>query len=372
MIRIQQGLFSLTLVILCSTVYAVTSAPVNNAKTSATVVTPATTTITTTTKTNKTDTNKTDTNTTGGANATGATKTDTASTSDTATDDTSANSTTDIYADSVGDTTESAPAKDVFEPINRIMFRFNETVDKYIMKPVAKVYNVIMPKPLNQGVHNFFNNIGTLPTIANDVLQFNFYQAANDTWRVLINSTVGIGGLFDVGSRIGLNYYSNDFGLTLAKWGWKSSNYLVLPFFGPSSPRDTLGLPVDYFAFSVYPHINPQSLRYQVYGLGVVDRRAQLLKFQEVLEEATFDKYVFIRNAYLQRRAHQIEETHHLSYNERDMGQPVAETGQTVAADAEATAEPLQPSGQPIESGKPEVAQPEQKQTTVQPDATAE
>lgn len=197
------------------------------------------------------------------------------------------------------------------------MFNFNDGLDKAILKPVATLYNKIMPKPLNQGVHNFFSNLGNLPTIANDILQFNFYQATNDTWRLGVNSTLGIGGFFDIGSRIGLKPYSNDFGLTMAKWGYKKSTYIVWPFFGPSTVRDGISLPVDYYLFSIYPYISPQSTRYLLYGAGVVDRRSQLLKFQSIMEEAAFDKYVFLRDAYLQRRAYQIEETYHLSFEDK-------------------------------------------------------
>ena len=209
---------------------------------------------------------------------------------------------------------EQPEIKDPFEKFNRAMFWFNDKLDTYILKPVATFYNTIMPRPLNEGVHNFFLNVGNLPNIANDILQFNFYQMANDMWRFGVNTTIGIGGLFDVGSRIGLNPYVNDFGLTLAMWGYKNSNYLVLPFFGPYTVRDGIGIPVDYYVFSIYPHIHPQRTRYVVYGLGVIDRRAQLLQFQEVLEEASIDKYVFTRNAYLQRRAYQIEDNQHRGY----------------------------------------------------------
>lgn len=208
---------------------------------------------------------------------------------------------TDIDDQSVG-------TADPYETFNRSTFILNDKVDVYIMKPIATVYNKIIPKPLNAGIHNFFLNIGNLPTIANDILQLHFYQALSDLWRLTINTTIGIGGLFDVAARIGLDPYTNDFGLTLARWGYANSNYLVLPLFGPSSPRDTIGLPVDYFAFSIYPRIHPQSTRYQIYGLGVVDKRAQLLQYQTVLEEAALDQYVFVRNAYLQHRAYQMEQ----------------------------------------------------------------
>lgn len=208
-------------------------------------------------------------------------------------------------------------SKDPSENFNRAMFRFNEKVDDYIARPVGEFYNKIMPKPLNMGIHNFFNNIDTLPTIANDILQVNIYQMANDMWRFGVNTTVGVGGLFDMASRINLRYYTNDFGMTMAAYGYEDSSYLVLPFWGPRTWRDMIGMPVDFFAFSIYPHIEPQSVSWQLYGLSVVDWRAQALRYQNVMEEAAIDKYVFMRDAYMQRRAAQIRENQHLGYDER-------------------------------------------------------
>lgn len=229
-----------------------------------------------------------------------------------------------VYADTPPTDTssypETPPQKDPLEGFNRAMFTLNDKIDIFILKPVATVYNKIMPRPLNKGIHNAFFNINTIPTVADDLLQANFYQATNDIWRIGINTTIGIGGLFDIAERMKLKPYSNDFGLTLARWGYTDSNYLVLPFFGPNTIRDAIGLPVDYFGFSVYPYITPPSLRYEIYGLGVIDRRAQLLKFQEVMEEASYDKYVFIRSAYMQRRAYQIEENNHRSYYDQIKG----------------------------------------------------
>lgn len=215
---------------------------------------------------------------------------------------------------------------DPLERFNRGMFQFNDLVDVYIAKPVATFYNIIMPKPLNQGIHNFFNNMGELPTIANDILQFNLYQALNDAWRFTINTTLGIAGFFDIASRIGLPYYANDFGLTLAIWGYKDSTYIVIPFWGPRTVRDgIIGLPVDYFAFSAYPYIHPQSTRYGIYALSVLDARAQLLQFQPVFEEVAVDKYVFMRNAYMQRRAFQIKEAEK-SGSKQSSEEPIAST----------------------------------------------
>lgn len=203
-------------------------------------------------------------------------------------------------------------APDPYQGFNRAMYSFNDKFDIYFLKPIAILYNAIIPKPLNQGIHNFFSNINNVPTIINDVLQAHFFQASSDFWRLGINTTIGIGGLFDVASRLGLEPYTNDFGLTLATWGYKNSNYLVLPFFGPNTIRDGIEIPVDYYAFSIYPGIHSKPVRYGLVSLSIVDRRAQLLKYQSLLEEVSIDPYAFQRNAYMQRRQCQIEENDRL------------------------------------------------------------
>ena len=208
----------------------------------------------------------------------------------------------------------AAARPDPYEKMNRAFFTFNDKLDTYLFKPIAQFYNTIMPKPLNAGIHNAFNNLGETSTIANDVLQGHFRQMANDSWRLLINTTVGVGGLFDVASRMNLPYYSNDFGLTLAAWGYKSSNYLVIPFLGPATIRDGLGWPIDYYAFTVYPYIQPDSTQNYIYALNMLDRRAQLLKIQSVMDEVALDKYVFVRDAYFQRRDYQISQNQQLIY----------------------------------------------------------
>lgn len=212
---------------------------------------------------------------------------------------------------------------DPYEKFNRHTFAFNDALDTHILQPVARFYNKIMPKPLNKGIHNFFLNLNTVSTIADDFLQFNFYQMTNDMWRFTINSTIGIGGLFDVASRMNLPFYENDFGMTLATWGYRKSNYLVLPFYGSYTVRDAMSLPVDYYALSAYQYIEPPRLGYAIYALGVVDWRAQTLKYNDLLDAAALDKYVFVRNAYMQRRAFQLEQNRHLGLKERDKSEPV-------------------------------------------------
>lgn len=215
---------------------------------------------------------------------------------------------------------EYVPAnpKDPYEKFNRVMYTFNDVLDRAILKPVATLYVKIVPKPIVKGITNIYANIDTVPTVFNDVLQGNLYQATSDTWRFAINSTIGILGFFDVATSIGLEPNKEDFGLTLARWGYTNSNYLVLPFFGPSSLRDALGVPVDYYAFSIYPYINPVRTRYEVYGVGIVSRRADLLRFQTVFDQAAVDRYVFLRDAYMQRRAYLIERN-------KELGNPYLE-----------------------------------------------
>jgi len=197
---------------------------------------------------------------------------------------------------------------DPFEPFNREMFRFNYHFDRAVLKPIAELYNKIMPKPLNLGIHNFFLNINQLPIIANDVLQLRPKQTMSDVTRFAINTTIGIGGLFDVASRMQLKQQSNDFGLTLARWGYKNSAYLVLPFFGAMTIRDGIGIPVDYYGFSIYPYIRDETVRDGLYLLSVIDKRVQLLNYQTVMEEAAVDQYVFVRDAYLQRREYLLKQ----------------------------------------------------------------
>lgn len=205
---------------------------------------------------------------------------------------------------------------DPLQCFNRTMFAFNEKFDMYFYKPIATLYNYILPKPINRGIHNFFSNLGELPTIANDILQVNIHQALNDFWRLVFNSTVGIGGLFDVATCLNLPYYQNDFGLTLTNWGWRRSSYLVLPFLGSYTIRDGLvGMPVDYFGFSVYPRIKSMRTRFALLSVAFVDYRAQLLQFQPVIDEAALDKYIFVRSAYMQHRAAKIEENAQLKHH---------------------------------------------------------
>lgn len=204
-------------------------------------------------------------------------------------------------------TADADDQPDPLEGFNRAMFSFNDTLDTYFLKPVSEVYNKIMPAPMARSIYNIFNNLNGTTTIGNDLLQGNFYQATSDSWRFLINSTAGVAGIFDVANDIGLDANYEDFGLTLARWGYVNSTYVVLPFFGSSTIRDTIGLPVDYYAFSPYSRIDDARTRYTVYALNIVSKRADLLQYQNLYEQIAIDRYAFMKNAYLQKREAQIQ-----------------------------------------------------------------
>ena len=218
------------------------------------------------------------------------------------------NSFNDDFSDDF-DAFNAAPIETVSDPLsqyNRTMFKINDKLDKYLIKPVAELYNKIIPRPLNLGVDNFFNNLLGTQIIVNDLLQANFYQSTRDSWRFAIDTTVGVGGFFDIGDRVGLPYEQNGVGLTLAKWGYVNSSYLVLPLLGSSTIRDAISLPIDYFLTPI-PYVANIALRNSLFGLGLLDKRALFLGFQGVYNEMALDPYIFMRNAYLQRRTYLIK-----------------------------------------------------------------
>lgn len=194
---------------------------------------------------------------------------------------------------------------DPFESYNRAMFSFNEGLDKYVLKPVAEGYDAVLPSPVKTGVSNFFSNLGDIFVIINDILQFKFKQAIEDTGRFVFNSTIGLYGLIDVATPMGLPKHDEDFGQTLATWGVGDGPYIVLPFFGPRTLRDTGGLIVESEFDPVYD-INDDNTRYGTILLRVVDTRYNLLKASRIVDQAALDKYSFIRDAYLQHRKNLI------------------------------------------------------------------
>ena len=196
--------------------------------------------------------------------------------------------------------------RDPLEGLNRGIYKFNDTVDKAALKPIAGAYKAVLPPPARTGISNFFSNLGDVVTVINDLLQFKFSRAMDDAGRVAINSTFGLAGLIDVASMDGIEKHKEDFGQTLATWGYTNSPYFVLPFVGPSTLRDTSGLFVDSFLFDPVMYVDQPVARNVLLSTRIVDLRAQYLPGSDLLDEAALDPYVFMRDAYLQRRENQI------------------------------------------------------------------
>lgn len=193
---------------------------------------------------------------------------------------------------------------DPLEPLNRVTFQFNRTLDALYLKPIARTYELIIPCPIRGLLTNFLQNINEIPNVANDLLQGRFTLAYRDTARFIINSTWGIGGLVDIaGNRGKLPRHRNDFGQTLAVWGFQDSSYLMLPLLGPSTIRDTIGLVADYF---MYPptYLRHKRIRNTLFLLNILDTRTALLKASPLIEEC-LDEYTFLRDAYIQHRRYQ-------------------------------------------------------------------
>ncbi|WP_226663106.1 VacJ family lipoprotein [Microbulbifer aggregans] len=194
---------------------------------------------------------------------------------------------------------EEPEDRDPWEGFNRAMFRFNDAADRWFLKPAATSYRQITPIFMQTGVSNFFSNLYEVNNVFNDVLQWKWGQAGNDTGRFLINSTVGLVGLFDVARHMGLEASDGeDFGQTLAVWGVPSGPYLVLPMMGPSTVRDAPANVVEWYT-NPLTYIDDQSAEYTLKVVNVVQIRASLLQAEALLKG---DRYVLMRDAYLQRR----------------------------------------------------------------------
>lgn len=202
-------------------------------------------------------------------------------------------------------TNQSAGVNDPLERYNRAMYSFNDAVDTAVIKPVAKGYDFVVPDPISHGVSNFFSNLNDITVIINDLLQGKFYQAYRDTYRFVLNSTVGVAGVFDVAGLNGFTKNNEDFGQTLGVWGAEPGAYVVLPFFGPRNVRDSFGLVGDMFTDPVM-YVEGDDARLAIVGTRVIDTRANLLKAEKVLDEAATDEYSYIRDAYMQRRQHLV------------------------------------------------------------------
>jgi len=191
--------------------------------------------------------------------------------------------------------------RDPLEPINRGIYHFNDGVDKVLIKPAAEFYRWALPEFMRTGVSNFFSNLNDVIVALNSLLQGKLAQAGSDAARLIVNTTVGLLGLFDVATEMGLEKHNEDFGQTLGYWGIGDGPYLVLPLLGPSSARDTVGWVGDYYSWPV-TYVDDDGTRYFLIGMRFVSARADLLEASRILETAALDPYEFVRDAYLQRR----------------------------------------------------------------------
>lgn len=205
--------------------------------------------------------------------------------------------------------------KDPLEGWNRGIQSFNDHVDDYVMKPVAKGYRWATPNFVDQGVTNFFSNLDDIGVCANDALQGKLLQSGQDGARFLVNTTAGVAGFVDVGSLIGLPKHNEDFDQTLGYWGVPTGPYLVLPFFGPSSPRGVFGLvgdaalnPITYAGIYVNPNWIGSAISLGGGALKAIDTRADLLAIEKIASEAAVDRYDFFKNAYLTRRNYLVND----------------------------------------------------------------
>lgn len=207
-----------------------------------------------------------------------------------------------------GCTTVQTPTQgDPLEGLNRTIFTVNDKLDQYALKPVAKGYVFITPQPVRDSVTNFFSNIGDVYIAANNLLQLKITDGVEDIMRIVINTVFGVGGLFDVATLAKLPKHDNDLGLTLGHYGVPAGPYLVLPLFGPSTVRDAVGSIGNYYV-NPLSYIHPDGLSWALYGLNIVNTRANLLNAGDVLEGAALDKYSFVRSAYLQRRQYLLSD----------------------------------------------------------------
>ena len=198
--------------------------------------------------------------------------------------------------------------RDPLEPVNRAVFSFNDGFDRHFMRPVARGYKAITPDPGEQGVRNFFANLGDVRNLLNDLLQLKPTEALDDFGRLAINSTFGLLGVFDIATDVGLERNDEDFGQTLGYWGVPDGPYLVLPILGPSSLRDAPSLYVDYRTSPQTYAVHRQWLSNSMWALNFTSVRAELLGVSAVLDDVAFDRYQSLRDAWFERRAFQVSD----------------------------------------------------------------
>ena len=209
--------------------------------------------------------------------------------------------------------------KDPYEGFNRGVYTFNDTIDGAILKPIAMGYNYVTPDVAKKGINNFYNNITDFITAVNSFLQLDFEQGMTDSGRVIVNTTIGLLGFIDVASTNVNNYTDRnrqDFGTTLARYGWRDSAYLVLPFFGPSTFRDGTGLAVDGLFIDPIGYVQNVRWRNRLYIGKIINTRAQLLDATNLMDDASIDPYAFQRDSWLQMRNAQINGKEQIDYDQ--------------------------------------------------------
>ena len=217
----------------------------------------------------------------------------------------------------------NANPADPMEPLNRAVFNFNDGVDRAILQPVASAYDQVTPSPVKTGVRNFFGNIADVWSVVNNLLQFKLKESLETFMRVSVNSTFGFGGVLDIGTEMGLPKNRQDFGQTLGVWGFDAGPYVVLPLFGPSSVRDTVGTVVGG-SVDLVNNLSNVPTRNSLATLRVVDKRAEVLGATNILDQAALDKYSFTRDLYLQRRANAIGKDSAIKEERFDLPAPSA------------------------------------------------
>jgi len=199
----------------------------------------------------------------------------------------------------------SQQENDPLELVNRGVYSFNEKADEYVLEPVAKGYQYITPQSVDNGISNFFSNLDDVVVVVNDLLQLKLNQALSDTVRLVVNSTVGILGFMEVASDMGYPKHHEDFGQTLGAYGLGTGPYVVLPFLGPSTARDAVGVFADVYVDPIQ-QIKDSDAMWGTIALKAVDMRADLISTKKIADQASLDPYEFMRSAYFQRRNYLI------------------------------------------------------------------
>lgn len=202
---------------------------------------------------------------------------------------------------------EDRHPQDPWESYNRKVFQFNRGVDRWVLRPVARGYVNVTPKPVQEGIGNFFTNIGYPVDIINLLLQGKPGDSVKATGRFAVNTTAGLFGIFDVAGRLDIPEYEEDFGQTFGVWGWEDSRYFVVPFFGGTTIRDSIGYVPDGYASLGWQQIEDQEMFLSLVGLNLIHLRSTVFSQEKTVDEA-YDQYQLFRDSYLQRRSYLIND----------------------------------------------------------------